>query len=338
MDIAQNTQAPAVSVIIPTYRRQDLISQTLESVFSQTFRDFEVVVVNDGSPDRTEAIIAPLAAKGKIRYFAHQNAGQSAARNHGAIEARGKFFAFLDDDDLWPPDKLEWQVRYLEENPHVGVVAGGCETFLDKIPTHRAAPIEDGSANGPIDFILLARRCPIESPGQTLIRCNSFRELGGFDPDPDFSGAEDYDFWLRALRRNRIELVARIALFHRRHPGNASNNADQMFSSNLAVAKRHLCAGSPTLSPEAFEAFYDHVYEFAGHRVTREWACLWSDRHNLWSRLRTRRKALRAIRGERRLRRLFLHGLVIAVQRRLRPLAGHNFSRISQASELDRDA
>jgi glycosyltransferase involved in cell wall biosynthesis len=338
MDIAQNTQAPAVSVIIPTYRHQDLISQTLESVFSQTFRDFEVIVVNDGSPDRTEAILAPFAAKGEIRYFAQQNAGQAVARNHGATEARGKFFAFLDDDDLWPPDKLEWQVNYLEANPGTGVVAGRCEAFRDKIPTHRAAPMVDDGENGPIDFILLARSCPIESPGQTLIRWNLFRELGGFDPDPDLSGADDYDFWLRALRRNRIELVARIALFHRSHPSNASKNADQMFSSNLAVAKRHLSTGSPTLSLEAFEAFYDHVYQFAGHRVTREWSFLWSDRHNLWSRLRERGKSLRAIMGERRLRRLFLHGLVIAVQRRLRPLAGHISSKISRPSELDRGA
>src|SRR5947207_9138878 len=113
MDIAQNTQALTVSVIIPTYRHQDLISQTLESVFSQTFRGFEVIVVNDGSSNRTEAILAPFAAKGKIRYFAQQHAGQAVARNHGATEASGKFLAFLDDADLWPPDKLPWQVKYL---------------------------------------------------------------------------------------------------------------------------------------------------------------------------------------------------------------------------------
>jgi len=338
MDIAQNTQAPTVSVIIPTYRHQDLISQTLESVFSQTFGDFEVIVVNDGSPDRTGDLLAPFAANGKIRYFAQRNAGQAAARNRGAIEARGKFFAFLDDDDLWPPDKLEWQVKYLEAKPGVGVVAGRCESFLDKIPTHRAAPIEDASANGPIDFILLARSCPIESPGQTLIRWNLFRELGGFDPDPDLSGADDYDFWLRALRRNRIELLARIALFHRSHPGNASKNADQMFSSNLAVAKRHLSTGSPTMSPAAFEAFYDHVYEFAGHRLTRDWTFLWSGSQNRWARLRNRGKCLHTMMGERRFRRLFLQGLVRAVQRRLRTLAARLFPGTSRPSALDRGA
>ncbi len=108
--MAQPSQPPAVSVIIPAYRHADMICQTLESVFSQTFRDFEVIVVNDGSPDRTAEVVAPFVANGKIRYFSQRNAGQAAARNRGASEARGKFFAFLDDDDVWPPEKLEWQV------------------------------------------------------------------------------------------------------------------------------------------------------------------------------------------------------------------------------------
>ena len=334
MDITQDTQAPAVSVIIPTYRHQDLICHTLESVFLQTFRDFEVIVVNDGSPDQTEAIVAPLAANGKIRYFAQQNAGQAAARNRGSVEARGKFLAFLDDDDLWPPNKLEWQVKYLEANPGVGVVAGWCEDFRDRIPGLGAEPTFASGPKGSVDIMLLARGNPLTSPGQTLIRADLFRELGGFDPD--LSGAEDYDFWFRAVRRNRIEIVPRVALFYRSHPGNFSRDADQMFASCLLVAKRHLSKATPAMQPELFEAFYRQIYNYAGHRLTRDWTFLWHDPQHLCSRLRNRAKSLYAIMGERKLRQLFLSGLVSAVWRRLDLLSARLFPRVSRSRTTDR--
>src|SRR5438128_5360345 len=124
---------PRVSVVIPTYRRQDMIINTLESVFLQTFQDFEVIVVNDGSPDETAQLLAPLAASGRIRYLEKCNQGQAAARNRGLAEATGEFISFLDDDDLWPADKLEWQVSYLERNPSIAAVGGGFEWIGDSI-------------------------------------------------------------------------------------------------------------------------------------------------------------------------------------------------------------
>src|SRR5438034_6092600 len=116
-----------VSVVIPTYCHQDTIIDTLKSVFLQTFQDFEVIVVNDGSPDETAQLVAPLAAVGRIRYLEQSNQGQAAARNRGLEEATGEFISFLDDDDLWPADKLEWQVSYLERNPSIAAVGGGFE-------------------------------------------------------------------------------------------------------------------------------------------------------------------------------------------------------------------
>lgn len=315
VDIPQHTQAPTVSVIIPAYRRANTICQTLDSVWSQSFTDLEVIIVNDGSPDRTEEVLAPLVAKGKIRYFAQQNAGQAAARNRGATEARGKFLAFLDDDDLWPPDKLEWQVRYLEENPDVGVVAGWCEDFRGNVP---GLGVERPFASGPkgsVDLMLLVR-VPITSPGQTLLRADFFRELGGFDSN--VSGADDYDFWFRAVRHGRIEMVPRVALFYRRHSRNFSRDADLMFANCLRVAKRHLSTAAPELQPKLFEAFYLQISNSAVHRLARDWAFLRGGSNQLWSRLRKRGRSLRMIMGERNLRRLFFRGLASAVRRRVR--------------------
>src|ERR1700719_2929443 len=104
---------PAVSVIIPTYNHRDFVLDAIESVFAQTFTDYEVIVVNDGSPDDTASVLAPLASAGRIRYLEQANAGQGAARNRGIAQARGEFIALLDDDDRWPADKLEWQVGEL---------------------------------------------------------------------------------------------------------------------------------------------------------------------------------------------------------------------------------
>src|SRR5271170_3450676 len=103
-------QSIAVSVVIPTYNHRDFVVEALESVFAQTFTDYEVIVVNDGSPDDTAAVLRPYIESGRIRYIEQENRGQAGARNRGLAEARGEFVAYLDDDDLWLRDKLAWQV------------------------------------------------------------------------------------------------------------------------------------------------------------------------------------------------------------------------------------
>src|ERR1700751_944670 len=107
-------KAPSVSVIIPSYNTAAYIAEALDSVFAQTFTDFEVIVVNDGSPDadELEAALAPFAAR--TQFISEGNRGASAARNAGIGVARGNYIALLDADDRWAPDFLERQVGYLE--------------------------------------------------------------------------------------------------------------------------------------------------------------------------------------------------------------------------------
>ena len=121
---------PKVSVVIPTYNHQCYILAALDSVFAQTFTDFEIIVVNDGSPDNTAEVLRPLTESGRIRYIEQKNQGQSAARNRGISEAKGEFIALLDDDDIWPPDKLQWQVEELQNNPDTALVYGSV-SFID---------------------------------------------------------------------------------------------------------------------------------------------------------------------------------------------------------------
>lgn len=115
--VSTRLSAPRVSVIIPAYNAAQYISETLDSVFGQTFQDFEIIVINDGSPDTPalEAALEPYA--GRLRYLKQPNRGVSAARNAGIRNSRGELLAFLDSDDLWLPQYLQVQVLFLDENP-----------------------------------------------------------------------------------------------------------------------------------------------------------------------------------------------------------------------------
>ena len=114
------TTTPRVSVVIPTYNYGHLLEQSLESVFAQTYKDYEVILVDDGSTDDTPGIAARY--EGRIRYFRKENGGPSSARNEGIRQARGPLIAFLDSDDLWLPHKLAVQTAFADAHPEYGLV------------------------------------------------------------------------------------------------------------------------------------------------------------------------------------------------------------------------
>jgi len=224
---------PAVSVIVPTYNHGRYILEALDSVFGQTFRDFEVIVVNDGSPDDTAEVLRPLAEAGKIRYFEQPNGGQAAARNRGLREARGEFIAYLDDDDLWPPDKLEWQVEALRAGGDLLVVYGRV-AFLGQEAAE--SPGAETTSTGMIHEDLCAgnRIC---SPGQTLIRTESLRAVDGFDAA--IRGTDDWDLWLRLSEKGPFQYSSRLALVYRLHENNASRNRWSMYRNLMRVVRKH---------------------------------------------------------------------------------------------------
>jgi glycosyltransferase involved in cell wall biosynthesis len=157
-----------------------------------------------GSPDKTAEILAPLAASGRIRYFEQSNKGQAAARNRGLAEALGDFIAFLDDDDLCPEDKLEWQASYLEKNPSVAAVGGGYELINDSGAAKENVFIYEGVVTAET----VSRGNPFRSPGQTLIRAQVLREIGGFNTS--LWGADDMDLWFRIALRAKMWRCGRL--------------------------------------------------------------------------------------------------------------------------------
>lgn len=223
-----------ISVVVPTYNHRDLVLETLGSVFAQTYGDYEVIVVNDGSPDDTREVLRPLVEAGRIRYVEQPNQGQAAARNRGLAEARGDMVAFLDDDDLWPPDKLEWQAQELLEQPESVLVYGRPARIRR---SGALAPVEDETfPSGRVERAFL-EGCWLLSPGQALIRTSALRELGGFDTS--VWGSDDWDLYIRLSALGEFRYVERIALHYRVHAGNASGDALRHVANHYRVLRKH---------------------------------------------------------------------------------------------------
>lgn len=259
------SSSPLISVVIPTYRHEQYIEETLASVFAQTFRDFEVIVINDGSPDATATRLRPFVESGRIQYHEQKNAGQSAARNEGLRQARGEFIAFLDDDDTWPTDKLEWQLNTLRKNPGA-VVAYGYAHLTGNGQDFRHP--RTAGLSGRVKHELYGGNF-IVSPGQVLARADALRTLGGLDEK--IRGADDWDLWLRLADLGTFEYEDRCALNYRYHAGNASRSTPYMFQTQMQVLRKHLgrtpfssqwqswlrcrrTVGRAGASPELFEA------------------------------------------------------------------------------------
>jgi glycosyltransferase involved in cell wall biosynthesis len=191
--------APQVSVIIPTYNRAALVREAVASVSAQTFRDFEILVVDDGSTDETPTILATCQDVKVLRHRTRR--GVAAARNSASAAARGQWLAFLDSDDLWVPDKLARQMAYLRDRP--GLLM--CQT--DETWVRRGVrvnkPLSHRKVAGKI-FLPSLARCLV-SPSAVILHRQLLIDYGGFDED--LPAAEDYDLWLRLTWRFEVGLV-----------------------------------------------------------------------------------------------------------------------------------
>ena len=191
--------APLVSVIIPTYNRAGLVQQALASVKAQTFRDFEIVVVDDGSTDGTDEV---LSAEPELLVLRHPCCqGVAAARNTGVAAAQGEWLAFLDSDDLWLPDKLARQISCLKGQPELLI----CQT--DETWVRRGVRVNKPAAHRKVAgriFLPSLGRCMI-SPSAVMLHRRLLQDHGAFDAA--LPAAEDYDLWLRLTWRYEVGLV-----------------------------------------------------------------------------------------------------------------------------------
>ncbi|RUR35574.1 glycosyltransferase family 2 protein [Vreelandella populi] len=192
---------PMVSVIIPVYNRAHLLHRSLDSVVAQTFKDIEILVIDDCSRDDPHSVIKEYNDS-RIKYIRQkENQGVAAARNRGLREAKGSFVAFLDDDDEWFPEKLSRQVElFLQSPPEVGLIYTGVETVMDEGHSEIQLPTERGNAYR----ILLVKNC-IHGGSSTMMRRNIITNVGFFDEN--LLAIEDYDYWLRISRYYHFDFV-----------------------------------------------------------------------------------------------------------------------------------
>jgi glycosyltransferase involved in cell wall biosynthesis len=192
-------QIPQVSVIIPTYNRARCLREAVDSVLSQEFRGFELIVVDDGSTDETPQLLR--AYGDSIRVLRQENRGVSAARNAGIASGRGALIAFLDSDDIWLPGKLACQVDFFRQNPEHLI----CQTEELWVKNgRRVNPGQRHRKRGGMIFEPSLALCLV-SPSAVMLRRELFERVGWFDER--LPACEDYDLWLRVSCRFPVGLI-----------------------------------------------------------------------------------------------------------------------------------
>ncbi|HEX5736725.1 MAG TPA: glycosyltransferase family A protein [Blastocatellia bacterium] len=230
--ITHDKGGPDVSIIIPVYQCARYLVSALDSVYAQTFTNFEVIVVNDGSDD-AEEIERCLVGRPRLIYIKQKNGGPSAARNAGLLVASGRFVAFLDADDYWEPNHLAEQVAFINRDPGIDLAYADASlvngshladrTFMEEIPSSGEVTFEG----------LLDERCTVLL-SSVVARRQSVMAVGMFDESLRY--AEDYDLWLRLAKRgSRLAYQRKVLLNKRRHSESLTADSKKLFESALDV-------------------------------------------------------------------------------------------------------
>lgn len=236
--------APTVSVVIPAFNAQAFIAETIDSILAQTYRDFEIIVVDDGSTDNTGELVRQFSPP--VRYIHTENSGPSHARNVGIRASQGRYVAFVDADDLWVPEKLETQIGFLESQPDMGFVFADMLMFRHDQVTlpsyfkslkdpHVRAQIPDQS-----DFLAdptrLLLKCNVVPTGTVVVRKACLDQTDLFDER--ISNVEDLDLWIRLSLVCKFGCIPQVLKKKRDHQGNISKNRHKALEAALYMCKK----------------------------------------------------------------------------------------------------
>ena len=199
------SRASAVSVVIPAYEAESFIEITLTCVARQTFKDYEIIVVDDGSKDQTKKIVEKFLTREKIRgrCIRQENRRIAGARNTAIRSAQGEFIALLDHDDLWMPDKLQCVMDAFNRWPETDLICHNEQIIKDG----KILRISQNHRAGHTTYEQLLFRGNTLSPSAVVFRKSVFEKTGGFDENPDLNTVEDYDFWLRVSKVGKIRYL-----------------------------------------------------------------------------------------------------------------------------------
>ncbi len=208
------SEKPSVSIIIPCYDNSGLIGETLDTVFAQTYQNFEIILVNDGSPDTSELEKSLAPYFDKIIYVRQENRGASAARNTGIDYARGNLLAFLDGDDLWLPEYLETQLKFIAESNFQMIYCDALmfgekiwegKNYMETSPSHGDVTVNS----------LILAECNVITSG-TVVEKEQVLKRQGFDESAEAMRVEDFDLWIGLAKQGcRIGYQRKVLLKYR---------------------------------------------------------------------------------------------------------------------------
>lgn len=187
-----------VSVILPTFNRAYVLKRAIDSVFNQTYKDFEFIIVDDGSTDDTQELLKNYPT---IKIITTKNQGVSAARNQAIKSARGEWVAFIDSDDEWLPEKLEKQIEYAKNHPHIQIIHGEEIWIRNGV---RVNPKTKHQKGGGDQFLPSLHLCAI-SPSVVMLKKSLLLDNGMFRED--YPCCEDYDLWLKITAEHEVGFI-----------------------------------------------------------------------------------------------------------------------------------
>lgn len=218
-----------ISVVIPVFNGEHTIGETLQSILEQTFRDIEIIIINDGSQDATLDVVARIKDT-RIKVFSYPNKGLAASRNRGLARATGEYISFIDADDLWTANKLEFQYRSLQENPQAAV-AYSWTNYVDEQSQFLRSGLQV-VAEGNVHAKLLLNNF-LENGSNALIATKILKKLGGFDES--LPCVEDWDIYLRLAAHYDFVCVPVPQILYRVSTSSMSTNTSQMEETGLKV-------------------------------------------------------------------------------------------------------
>lgn len=217
-----------VSVIIPAYNREKFIARAIQSVLAQIYGDYEIIVVDDGSTDNTANIVKQFG--GKVKYILQPNGGSASARNRGIKESQGEYIAFLDSDDFWVPEKLNEQVKVLDNNPNVGIVYAKMPIVNEKGEQVGMKPSQPSGKN----FKELLEIWGDIPTSTVLTRRECFDKAGFFDTS--LKTMQDIDMWLRIARLYDLyEIEGKVLAYYYRHSGQITQNRIKVYEGLVRI-------------------------------------------------------------------------------------------------------
>lgn len=223
---------PLISVIIPVFNGERTVLETVQSVLQQTFTHFELIIINDGSSDRTLELLDTVEDQ-RVHVFSYENGGLPVARNRGIERAQGQYITFIDADDLWTPTKLADQLAALQKNPDAGLAYSWTLTMDDQ--TGALHPGKFVSFEGDVYGQMLLSNF-IASGSNAMLTTDAIRSVGEFDAA--LTSCEDWDYWLRVAAKWPFAVVTKPQILYRQSSGAMSSKVDVMEHNHMVVHHR----------------------------------------------------------------------------------------------------